>query len=197
MAKLSNICCTVPGCSYCMGTGIVSQDQVDELEKMLEARMAKVVKLTKSEQAFLKHIAQFGSPRGMTLGRGRPTDKRVVISLHAKGAIAPKYNRHGDEDYNWIRDWVVCDVDVVNKDNAPVVTRSSMVERADNSFPEVEVLRLTKADNKAQLLECVRSWMPAGSVTMKGDRMFFKGNEVDREFVKGFVYGWRSALRNN
>ncbi len=44
-------------------------------------------KLTKDETAFLKHIVEYGSGRGLTIGKGRPHDNRVIESLIAKHRI--------------------------------------------------------------------------------------------------------------
>lgn len=46
-------------------------------------------KLTKDQQRWLDHIKEHWTPRGMTLGRGRPHDRRVVQSLIDKRLIKP------------------------------------------------------------------------------------------------------------
>lgn len=58
--------------------------------------MGKQGKLTRPETVFLDHIAKYGSARGITLGRGRPNDRRVIESLLAKKAIV-KYLSDGQD----------------------------------------------------------------------------------------------------
>jgi len=68
------------------------------------------MKLKKAERTMLDHIRTHGTPRGITLGRGRPNDRRVVVSLISKGLIWPmhegrpeeqnEYAARGDEDAN-------------------------------------------------------------------------------------------------
>lgn len=68
------------------------------------------MKPTSRQQAYLDHIRTHGTPRGLTLGRGRPTDRKVVQSLIDAGFVMPVFSRddvmqdtyaiRGDEDAN-------------------------------------------------------------------------------------------------
>lgn len=74
-----------------------------------------MAKLTKAETTMLAHIREHGTARGITLGRGRPNDCRVILSLEKKLAIVghrwesekPAYQRYwqvfSQEDKNGFR----------------------------------------------------------------------------------------------
>jgi len=81
-------------------------------------------KLKKDEQLWLDWIKENNNARGMTLGKGRPHDNRVIQSLIAKNIIMPIYGRPeltsdeyailGDEDENGLAMFVDhCDNSVV------------------------------------------------------------------------------------
>ena len=68
------------------------------------------MKLKKDQQRWLQWISEHGTPRGMTLGRGRPHDQRIVQSLidanmidpvfSSRGLMVNEYAVRGEEDSN-------------------------------------------------------------------------------------------------
>lgn len=58
-----------------------------------------------------------------------------------------------------------------------------------------ELLDLVLADYGPQLFKAWETWGGC-HLFLVGSRLFARGNKAEREFAKGFVFGWRSALRN-
>ena len=68
------------------------------------------MKLKRDQQRWMEHLQQHGTPRGMTLGRGKPHDRRTLQTLIDLYLIKPVFGRsdilqdeyavRGEEDSN-------------------------------------------------------------------------------------------------
>lgn len=75
--------------------------------------------------------------------------------------------------------------------------RKSFLRRPESDLrkSDEEIMHLVLADNPRELFEQWSRWGGC-HLFMVQDVLYARGNKEERDFARGFVFGWRNALRH-
>ena len=59
-----------------------------------------------------------------------------------------------------------------------------------------ELVQLVRADHQKELYKQWSAWSPGCHLFLVGSSLFARGTKEEVAWAEGYVFGWRSALRN-